>query len=244
MVCAFCSQRGAEPMVPSKCVDMHFSIFLRSVCTAVVSSLFVYHTSNLMTFAARGPESLSTRRTPVIMPTGSIVAPIMPRTKLFQYSSTWPPPILGFNWNWKWPPVAFILSSHSGRMFSRKIMTASITCKPSGCSRTIRFCSSNSLGCGMWFHNFQNSCTVDNEATLCVASEYAAPFSLACMICSQMDQVYLKGKSFFSISSFSDVSVVNFKLAFKFSLKLRYVEVIASTRGWRRETTIDSQQCA
>merc|ERR1711879_553839 len=84
-------------------------------------------TSIRITFAARGPESLSTRRTPVIMLAGSIVAPIMPRTRLFQYSSICPPPTLGFNWYWKCPPVAFALSSHSGRTLSRKIMMASMT---------------------------------------------------------------------------------------------------------------------
>mmetsp|Transcript_64199 Transcript_64199/g.188405 ORF Transcript_64199/g.188405 Transcript_64199/m.188405 type:complete len:201 (-) Transcript_64199:284-886(-) len=153
--CPLVSHFGGVPPVPSRRVAMHFSTFLRSVCTAFESSKFVNHTSNRMTFAARGPESLSTRRRPVIMLAGSIVAPIMPSTRLFQYSSTCPPPMLGFSWNWKCPPLAFILSSHSGRMFSRKIMMASITWSPSGCSRTMRFCSRSSLGCGMWFQSFQ-----------------------------------------------------------------------------------------
>merc|ERR1719210_2399066 len=90
---------------------MHFATFLLSVCTALLSSMLVNQTSKRMTLAARGPESLSTRRRPVIMLAGSMVAPIMPSTRLFQYSSTCPPPTLGFNWNWKWPPVSFILSS-------------------------------------------------------------------------------------------------------------------------------------
>mmetsp|Transcript_35739 Transcript_35739/g.80776 ORF Transcript_35739/g.80776 Transcript_35739/m.80776 type:complete len:202 (+) Transcript_35739:219-824(+) len=201
---------------------MHFSTFLRRVCTAALSSKLANQTSRRMTFAARGPESLSTRRKPVIMFAGSIVAPIMPRTRLFQYSSTCPPPMLGLSWNWKWPPDAFILSSHSGRMFSRNIMIASMTWSPSGCSRTMRFCSRSSLGCGMWFQSFQKACTVEKAATLCVASEYAAAFSFDCMICSQMAHVYRRGRSFFSISSFSsELSVVNFRLELKFSLKLR-----------------------
>merc|ERR1719429_101587 len=106
-------------------------------------------------------------------------------------------------------------------MFSRKIMIASMTWRPSGCSRTMRFCSDNSLGCGMWFHNLQKLCTVLKLATLWVASEYAEDFSLDCMICSQMDHEYLSGKSFFSISSFSsELSVVNLRLELKLSLKL------------------------
>mmetsp|Transcript_35155 Transcript_35155/g.76609 ORF Transcript_35155/g.76609 Transcript_35155/m.76609 type:complete len:211 (-) Transcript_35155:3-635(-) len=198
-----------------------------------------------MTLAARGPDSLSTRRNPVIMFAGSIVAPIMPRTRLFQYSSICPPPMLGFSWNWKWPPCAFILSSHSGRMLSRKIIMASITWRPSGCSRTMRFCSSNSLGCGMWFHNFQNSCTVLKLDTLWVASEYCELLpSLDCMICSQIDHVYRSGRSFLSISSLSsESSVVNFKLELKLSLKLRYAILIApglrSTQPWPQGRSAD-----
>merc|ERR1719188_2024517 len=98
-----------------------------------------------------------------------------------------------------------------------------MTWSPSGCSLTMRFCSNNSLGCGMWFQSFQKLCTVEKLATLCVASEYAADLSLDCMICSQMHQVNRKGKSCFNISSFSSVlSVVNSRSELKVSLKLRY----------------------
>mmetsp|Transcript_105349 Transcript_105349/g.286077 ORF Transcript_105349/g.286077 Transcript_105349/m.286077 type:complete len:207 (+) Transcript_105349:262-882(+) len=186
-----------------------------------------------MTLAARGPDSLSTRRMPVIMWAGSMVAPIIPRTRLFQYSSTWPPPMLGLSWYWKCPPLAFILSSHSGRIFSRKIMMASMTWRPSGCSRTMRFCSSSSEGWGMWFQSFQKDWTVEKEATLWVASEYAEPLSFDCMICSQMAQVYRSGNSFFSISSVSsELSVVNVRPELKLSLKLR--NAMASRPGGYR----------
>mmetsp|Transcript_80722 Transcript_80722/g.210564 ORF Transcript_80722/g.210564 Transcript_80722/m.210564 type:complete len:213 (+) Transcript_80722:333-971(+) len=204
---------------------MHFSTFLRSAPTAAVSSKFVNQTSRRMTFAARGPESLSTRRMPVIMWAGSMVAPIIPRTRLFQYSSTWPPPMLGLSWYWKCPPLAFILSSHSGRMFSRKIMMASMTWRPSGCSRTIRLFSRSSLGWGMWFHSFQKLCTDEQEATLWVASEYCADLAFDCS-CSHTAQVYARGKSFFNSSSVSsEPSVVNLRPELKFSLKLRYAIV-------------------
>merc|ERR1719356_500787 len=74
----------------------------------------------------------------------------------------------------------------------------------------------------MWFQSFQNSCTVVNCATLCVLSAYDADFSLDCIICSHITQVYRKGKSFDNISSFSsELSVVNLRFELKFSLKLK-----------------------
>merc|ERR1719296_47496 len=95
----------------------------------------------------------------------------------------------------------------------------------------MRFCSRSSLGCGMWFQSFQKLCTVLKLATWCVASEYAEDFSLDCMICSQMDHGNLSGRAFFSISSFSsELSVVNFKLELKLSLKLRYA--VVDMAGW------------
>mmetsp|Transcript_72921 Transcript_72921/g.223201 ORF Transcript_72921/g.223201 Transcript_72921/m.223201 type:complete len:217 (+) Transcript_72921:226-876(+) len=184
--CVRVSHFGAVPREPSKRVAMHFSMFRRNCCTAAVSSRSLNQTSRRITLAARGPESLSTRRMPVIMSAGSMVAPTTPRTRLFQYSSTCPPPTLGLSLNWKCPPVAFSLSSHSGRTLSRKIMMASMTWSPSGRSRTIRFCSSSPLGCGMWFHSFQKPCTEEKLATWRVASAYAADSSPGGMVCSQM----------------------------------------------------------
>ena len=52
---------------PSNRVAMHFSTFFFRVFMAVVSSKLVNHTSILMPLACRGPDSLSTRRTPVII---------------------------------------------------------------------------------------------------------------------------------------------------------------------------------
>merc|ERR1712096_509442 len=70
--------------------------------------------------ACRCPVILSTSRTPVIMSAGSMVPPIIPRTMLFQYSSTVPPFDVDFSWNWKCPPMLFSSSSHSGLTPSRK----------------------------------------------------------------------------------------------------------------------------
>merc|ERR1719258_481471 len=81
-----------------------------------------------------------------------------------------------------------------------------MTCRPSSCSRTMRFCSRSSDGCGMWFQSFQKSWTVLKFATFRVASEYwLALASLACMICSQIVHVNRSGSGFFTCSSISGV---------------------------------------
>mmetsp|Transcript_9900 Transcript_9900/g.26910 ORF Transcript_9900/g.26910 Transcript_9900/m.26910 type:complete len:232 (-) Transcript_9900:38-733(-) len=213
---------------------MHFSRLRWSRSTLSESSKFENQTSIRMD-ADRAWASLSTKRIPVIISAGSMVPPIMPRTMLFQYSSTVPPPSETFNWNWKWPPLELMASSHSGLMPSLKTISASTTFRAESAPSLTNFLpSSSSLGWGRWFQYFQKPLTVLKEATRWVVSEYWAVFeSVACMICSQIVQVYRRAGSLAFISSssagFGEEHCA--RVGEILLLKLRYCCCCAMSRG-------------
>mmetsp|Transcript_37438 Transcript_37438/g.85109 ORF Transcript_37438/g.85109 Transcript_37438/m.85109 type:complete len:237 (+) Transcript_37438:362-1072(+) len=146
--------------------------------------------------------NLSTNLMPVIISAGSMPPPMIPRTMLFHSSSTVPPPRVGFNCSWKWPPFAFSGSSHSGRIPFLKIIKESTMVLPPSFSLMNFLPLRSSLGCGRWFQQAQKSLTVLKEADCLVTSAQSAFLSFGWTCCSQIVQVYCNlGLLFFSFSS-------------------------------------------
>mmetsp|Transcript_115374 Transcript_115374/g.326916 ORF Transcript_115374/g.326916 Transcript_115374/m.326916 type:complete len:243 (-) Transcript_115374:139-867(-) len=189
------SATGPTPPHPSSVlVPMHRRTFRYSSCTAFVFRNWLNHTSiRTLPPVPLPPMSLSTRRMPVIMSTGSMVAPMTPSTRLFQYSSSCPPPSDALSRNCRCPPSAFASSSHCGLMPSRNTMSPSTMWKPSATSRIMRL-ERSSEGCGSRSHVFQKSSTVSKAVIWRVDSLYPTALSLPAINCSHTAHRYLRGR--------------------------------------------------